>query len=101
VGKRQLYSDRDEVLLELHNIVVINGIDIFPSESDLAERLLYFELKKITSDSAISDYDLRKDFEEKRSKIAKMVLVGSIVVAGIVLIGVLAYICYRIYMLTM
>lgn len=39
--------------------------------------------------------------EEKRSKIAKMVLVGSIVVAGIVLIGVLAYICYRIYMLTM
>ena len=39
--------------------------------------------------------------EEKRSKIAKMVLVGSIVVAGIVLIGVLVYICYRIYMLTM
>lgn len=69
VGKRQLYSDHDEVLLELHNIVVLNGIGIFPSESDLAERLLYFELKKITSDSAISDYDLRKDFDEKRPKI--------------------------------
>lgn len=69
VGKRQLYSDRDEVLLELHNIVVLNGIGIFPSESDLAERMLYFELKKISSDSAVSDYDLKQGFEEKRSKI--------------------------------
>ncbi len=39
--------------------------------------------------------------EEKSSKIAKRVLVGSIVLASLVLLGVLAYIGYRIYMLTL
>ncbi|MBQ6749301.1 MAG: hypothetical protein IJR02_00855 [Bacteroidaceae bacterium] len=39
--------------------------------------------------------------EEKRSKVAKFVLIGSIVVASIVLLGVLIFIGYRIYMLTL
>ena len=39
--------------------------------------------------------------EEKRSKIAKMILIGSVVVAGMVLLSVIFYIGYRIYMLTM
>ena len=39
--------------------------------------------------------------EEKSSKIAKRVLIGSIVLASLVLLGVLVYIGYRIYMLTL
>jgi len=39
--------------------------------------------------------------EEKRSKIAKWTLIGSIIVAGFVLLGVLVFIGYRIYMLTL
>ncbi len=39
--------------------------------------------------------------EEKSSKIAKRVLVGSIVLASLLLLGVLVYIGYRIYMLTL
>lgn len=39
--------------------------------------------------------------EEKSSKIAKRVLVGSIVLTSLVLLGVLVYIGYRIYMLTL
>ena len=39
--------------------------------------------------------------EEKRSKIAKWTLIGSIVVATLVLLGVLIFIGYRIYMLTL
>ena len=39
--------------------------------------------------------------EEKRSKIAKWTLIGSIIVAGLVLLGVLVFIGYRIYMLTL
>ncbi|MBQ0022980.1 MAG: hypothetical protein KBT29_07045 [Prevotellaceae bacterium] len=39
--------------------------------------------------------------EEKRSKIAKRVLIASIVVAGLVLLGVLGFVGYRIYMLTL
>ena len=39
--------------------------------------------------------------EERRSKIAKWTLIGSIVVASLVLIGVLIFVGYRIYMLTL
>ena len=39
--------------------------------------------------------------EEKSSKMAKRVLIGSIVLASLVLLGVLVYIGYRIYMLTL
>lgn len=66
VVKRQLYKDRDEVRLKLHNIVVINGIDIFPKESDLAERFLFFELKKIKPAEAKSDYELNQLLKHNR-----------------------------------
>jgi len=39
--------------------------------------------------------------EEKRSKIAKIVLISSMVIAIAVLMGVIGYIIYRIYMLTL
>ncbi len=39
--------------------------------------------------------------EEKRSKIAKYTLIGSMIVAGLVLLGVLIFVGYRIYMLTL
>lgn len=66
VAKRKLFHDREEVRLKLHNLVVINGINIFPKESDLAERFLYFKLQKIKPVAAKSDYDLAKTLEESR-----------------------------------
>lgn len=39
--------------------------------------------------------------EEKRSKVAKWVLTASIVVVGLMLLAVLAYVAYRVYMLTL
>lgn len=66
VPKRQLFKDRDEVRLKLHNIVVMNGIDIFPKESDLAERFLYFKLGKIKPTEAKTDYELEQTLEENR-----------------------------------
>ncbi|MBR1521938.1 MAG: hypothetical protein IJ635_11990 [Bacteroidaceae bacterium] len=39
--------------------------------------------------------------EEKRSKVAKWVLIGSVIVASIVLLYVLGFVVYRIYMLTL
>lgn len=39
--------------------------------------------------------------EEKRSKMTKGVLIGAIVAAGLVLVAIVAYVSYRIYMLTM
>lgn len=66
VAKRQLFKDRDEVQLMLHNVVVMNGIDIFPKESDLAERFLYFKLQKLKPTEAKSDYDLKQLFQKNR-----------------------------------
>jgi len=66
VAKRRLFKDRDEVRLKLHNTVVINGIGIFPKESDLAERFLLFKLEKIKSVDAKSDYDLAQLLNENR-----------------------------------
>ena len=39
--------------------------------------------------------------EEKRSKVAKRVLIASVVVTSMVLLGVIAYVVYRVYMLTL
>lgn len=39
--------------------------------------------------------------EEKRSKMAKIVLIGSIIVASLVLLAALGFVGYRIYMLTL
>lgn len=46
-AKRKLYTDCDQIILNLHNMVLLNGIDIVPYKSDLAERTLLFELKAI------------------------------------------------------
>lgn len=46
-AKRKLYTNCDQVILSLHNIVILNGIEIVPGKSDLAERSLLMELKRI------------------------------------------------------
>ena len=66
VAKRKLFSDRDEVRLKLHNTVILNGIGIFPKESDLAERFLYFKLEKLKPEQSKSDYELKKLLEDSR-----------------------------------
>lgn len=66
VAKRKLFSDREEVRLKLHNAVILNGIDIFPKESDLAERFLFFKLEKLKPKQAKSDYELKKLLDDSR-----------------------------------
>lgn len=48
--KRALYTDNDMYVQKLHNAVLINGISAYPKESDLAERFLIVNLKKLTPD---------------------------------------------------
>lgn len=66
VTKRKLYTDRQTVCLRLHNTVVINGISIFPEESDLAERFLFMKLKKLKPGELISEHDLWGRFEQDK-----------------------------------
>ena len=69
VAKRKLYSDHDMVYLHLHNVVIMNGIDLFPTESDLAERFLYFRLTKLKSSELKSDHSIKNHIEKNRAKI--------------------------------
>lgn len=68
-AKRKLYTDADQVILNLHNMVVINGIDIVPYKSDLAERSLLFELLPIPREKRKTDSEFWFDFEKDRPMI--------------------------------
>lgn len=64
--KRKLYTDSDQIILNLHNMVVINGIDIVPYKSDLAERSLLFELLPISSEKRMTDSEFWGNFKQDR-----------------------------------
>lgn len=66
VAKRVLYTTHDIAYMKLHNVFVLNGIQLFATESDLAERFLYFELKKLTSDQLRPDSEIEQLFSKNR-----------------------------------
>lgn len=73
-AKRKLYTDCDHVILNLHNMVVINGIDIVPYQSDLAERSLLFELRKISKENRMTDAAFWASFQKDRPMILGAIL---------------------------
>ena len=66
VAKRVLYTTNEITYMRLHNLMVLNGVNLFPSESDLAERFLYFELKKLTGDQLRSEREIEQLFNQSR-----------------------------------
>lgn len=67
--KRKLYTDSDQVVLNLHNLIILNGIDIVPYKSDLAERSLYFKLLQINPEKRIPDSEFWDNFHKAKPKI--------------------------------
>ena len=63
VQKRKLYTTNELGLYELHNTLVLSGIDIVPTESDLASRCLLLKLKPIEAEKRKTDTELREDFQ--------------------------------------
>lgn len=63
VSKRLLFQTNELGVFELHNALVLNGIDIIPSESDLAERCILLNLKKISSSNRRLDSEIQAKFE--------------------------------------
>lgn len=62
ISRRKKFFDSDMVYLPVNNVIVLNGIDIAPSESDLAERSLFLALKKLRSNELKSQAQLEKAF---------------------------------------
>ena len=61
--KRMAYSTNDEAMFTLHNVLTINGINIVPQQSDLAERCLMINLKPI-KDKRKSEYEIETEFAQ-------------------------------------
>lgn len=68
--KRTLYTTAEETILNVHNIVILNGINIIPNKSDLLERSILFELKKISQNKRKTE----KEFWEKFKKCKPYIL---------------------------
>lgn len=69
VAKRVLFTTNDLGVFDLHNTVILNGIDILPSQSDLAQRCLLMNLKQLDESSRKSENGLRDAFENDRAEI--------------------------------
>ena len=48
----------------LHNTIIMNGIDLIPSESDLAQRCLMIKLKNIDDNKRKTEDEILKSFEK-------------------------------------
>ena len=67
--RRTLYTTNDLTLLNLHNLILINGIDAIPRKSDLIDRALCFELKGISKKDRKTDAEIWGTFNRDKPKI--------------------------------
>lgn len=64
LSKRSLYTDTDEVSLEVKRPVILNGIQDVATRPDLADRVLQIELEEIQKKDRITEKVLRRKFEQ-------------------------------------
>lgn len=67
--KRKLYTDADEVVLELKSVVAINGVTPVFHESDLADRILLIKTQRLNKKELLTDEELDNSFEADRPAI--------------------------------
>lgn len=63
-SKRKLYTDNTEVTYELHNTVILNGINIIPQESDLLDRSMLFKLDKLNHKDRIDESEIKENLDK-------------------------------------
>lgn len=68
VTKRKLYQNTKEIVLNIKAVIAINGVSLVARESDLLDRSLILELKRIESRKIKSEEELWKNFEKDRPK---------------------------------
>ena len=67
--RRTLYTTNDLTLLNLHNLILINGVDAIPRKSDLIDRALCFELKSISKKDRKTDAEIWGTFNRDKPRI--------------------------------
>jgi hypothetical protein len=69
IGKRRLYSDTDEIILEMARPVVVNGIPDLATRPDLADRTICIQLPRIDPDDRRPESQYWSDFNDAVSGI--------------------------------
>lgn len=69
VTKRALYKNSEEVVLDVKAVVAVNGVSLVAKESDLLDRSLIINLKRIPPEKITTEEKLWAEFEADRAKI--------------------------------
>jgi hypothetical protein len=73
ISKRMLYSDADEVMLNIHRTVVLNGINVVATQPDLLDRSILVELERIPEADRKTEEKVWKEFNADLPKLLGMV----------------------------
>ena len=68
-AKRKLYTDSEQHVMNFKKCIVLNGINVVATKSDLLDRCILMELDRIPSNERIGEYELDKMIEEDMPKI--------------------------------
>lgn len=66
--KRQLYSNTDEVKIQLRNLIILTGVDVVATEPDALDRSLIINLSRMENDKIVPENILKKQFQKDKSK---------------------------------
>ena len=69
ISKRTLYSNDDDTILKFFCCPVLNGINVVANATDLLDRCIIFELKRISEDERKESAKVFTDFESARQDI--------------------------------
>lgn len=74
LGGRRLYTDAEESLLQVHSLVVLNGIHPFGKEPDLASRSINIQLVELDASTRREESEINQDLEDKLPSIFRGLL---------------------------
>lgn len=76
LSKRQLYTNDEEILLDVQRPVILNGIDSIVTRSDLLNRSMILNLPTIAEDNLLEKDDVLARFNAMRAKVFGALLDG-------------------------
>jgi Bifunctional DNA primase/polymerase, N-terminal len=68
-SKRRLYTDDEDVIVELRRVVLLNGINVPTDRGDVLDRSLVVELERIPDGERKTEEELWERFEEEHPKL--------------------------------
>ena len=78
IDARQLYTNLEQVLVEIQRPVIVNGIDDIATRPDLAERSIILNLPGIRDDDRQDEKTFWANFEKARPQILALLLDGLV-----------------------